>query len=167
VRVGVIVVVAIVAVLGLPSLVAPQRDGDGPRAVGGHSLLVVLSGSMSPTIEAGDLLVDQTLSPAEASTLPVGQVVTVRRNDALVTHRITDVVHSGGRVSYVTKGDANASADGQAVLPDEVVGTVRFRVPLLGSVLTSLRDPLVAASTLVALLLVCVAWVLWRASRTD
>jgi signal peptidase len=160
------VVVGVLAVVGFLALVTPPHGEGGSRVVGGHLLLVVLSGSMSPAIQTGDLLVDRAVSAPEAATLRVGQVVTVHRGDSVVTHRIAEVVLSPGGVSYVTKGDANASPDGEPVGPGEVVGTVSFRVPLLGSALVSLRDPLVAACAVAALLLLGAAWVLWRAART-
>ncbi len=69
-----------------------------------------LSGSMSPAIDVGDLLVYR---PSPAEQLRVGQVVSfVEPGQPLpVTHRLTTVTVTGGRVTVVTGGDANNAVD--------------------------------------------------------
>jgi signal peptidase len=101
-----------------------------PKALGWRSD-VVLSGSMSPALEPGDVVVS---APVELPELNVGDIVVVdnpaRPGHSLV-HRVDSVNPDG---TLVTRGDANTSADSTAVTPDEVLGRGRLRVPGVGMV---------------------------------
>lgn len=106
-----------------------------PAIVGGRTL-TVLSGSMSPTISAGSVVVTK---PVEPASLRVGDVITFSSQgpDALgsshrVTHRIVAVHGSAGEVSFTTQGDANDVVDAQPVAADDVIGRVWFHIPWLG-----------------------------------
>ena len=73
----------------------------------GYSVLVIATGSMSGSIEAGDVVVVKDTGDYETDVvtyLPIGETVTV-------THRI--VRTEGNR--YYTKGDANLSEDPEPV----------------------------------------------------
>ena len=75
-----------------------------PRAMGGTTL-AVLSGSMEPTIKAGDLIGVRSVDP---ESLTVGDIVTLQPesgNPTLVTHRIVGV-GSTQRASAVRWGVA-------------------------------------------------------------
>lgn len=78
----------------------------------------VLSASMEPTIATGDLIIEHRPS---ASDLRVGAIVTVDRGTFTVTHRIVGVTEGG---LFVTKGDANDSADPHAIPASQVSGVV-------------------------------------------
>jgi signal peptidase I len=73
--------------------------------------VIVLSGSMSPSIPAGSLAVAH---PVSAARLHAGDVVTVADGDRQVTHRIVSVTHQGASATLRLQGDANARADDQA-----------------------------------------------------
>ena len=73
--------------------------------------VVVLSGSMSPSIPAGSLAVSRAVSATELHT---GDVVTVTAGDRHVTHRIVAVDHDGASATLQLKGDANPRADEQS-----------------------------------------------------
>lgn len=81
---------------------------------GSYRTLTVLSGSMRPYLQPGDVVV---VSPVRAADLHVGDVITYYLPGAgktLVTHRIVRIVTSGELPTVQTKGDANNT-------PDEVV----------------------------------------------
>ncbi|MFP5252971.1 MAG: signal peptidase I [Actinomycetes bacterium] len=104
-----------------------------PMAAGARPL-VVLSGSMSPTYEVGDVVV---VRPVDPSTLQVGDVVTYRSRPGhpdLTTHRVAGVVLEGQRRGYVTRGDANGADDPRPVIAEQIRGTVWYSVPLVGRV---------------------------------
>jgi signal peptidase I len=79
-------------------------------ALGGLRPVVVLSGSMSPSIPAGSLALARS---APAEELRVGDVVTVAAGDRQVTHRIVSVTHHDGSATLRLQGDANRSPDEQ------------------------------------------------------
>lgn len=93
----------------------------------GWQPVVITSGSMSPLIRPGDVVL--TVDDAAPE---VGEVVTFvdpSRPDRLVTHRIVAVEEDG---SYRTRGDANAVPDSTPVPSDNVLGRGRLLVPLVG-----------------------------------
>ena len=108
-----------------------------PQAMGALGY-AVMTGSMSPTYPPGSLVVVQ---PAESYA--VGDVITYQRyslKPEVVTHRIVGLTHSsGGQTAYITQGDANSSADSEAVRPIQVRGKVRYAAPYLGHIATWLN----------------------------
>lgn len=102
-----------------------------PMAVGGTSM-VVRSGSMTPAIRTGDVVVVRPLSPTEAE---IGDIVTFKDpagSDRLLVHRVRAISQAGGEVEVITKGDANTTQERWKVAADGTIGTVAYRVPALG-----------------------------------
>lgn len=95
--------------------------------VTGWDRQVVVSGSMEPSLEVGDLILTEPLGD---ETVGKGDVITFRTPDGeLVTHRVAAVLEDG---SLRTQGDANASMDSDPVAPEQVEGVGRLVVPLVG-----------------------------------
>jgi len=104
-----------------------------PALLGWHSY-TILSGSMSPRIQPGDVVV---ASPVATDDVRRGMVVTFRnpaqpdphRPKAVLTHRVAAVRPDG---QLITRGDANQSDDSTPVPADDVLGLGRLRVPMVG-----------------------------------
>lgn len=148
--------------------VASHFSPPGQYTVFGHPVMSVLSGSMSPTIKTGDLIIDNHISLAQAEHLRVGQVISFRPNSADVfTHRIHAVTTVGGSVAYQTKGDANNAPDTALVMPTQVVGLYEGKVPLGGYILNALHKPVTLGLLLAApFLWLLSGWLLGLASET-
>lgn len=88
----------------------------------GRAVLKVASSSMSPRIEAGDVI---SIVRAEPRTLLPGDVVVFRSDEAgLVVHRLIWRNHPLGRPTHVfTRGDASGCLD-RSVPVGRVVGRV-------------------------------------------
>jgi len=99
-----------------------------------YRIMVVLSGSMSPTLLAGDAL----LIRSGATSIQEGDVVTFQREGQLVTHRVVEV-ESG---QLVTQGDANNAADPWPVPISAVEGIYVLRLPFLGYLVWFARQPI-------------------------
>lgn len=111
-----------------------------PR-VAGWQFLTVLSPSMTPTLDVGGIV---TVVPTDPSTIRVDDILVYRpptRQSVLVTHRVIERIEDGGRIAFQTQGDANNVADSYTVSAANVVGTVKFHVPLAGYLLSSVRTP--------------------------
>jgi signal peptidase I len=93
-----------------------------------YRVLLVYSGSMSPTIEAGDLIIISR--PPE--TLQEGMILTLQVNEQLVTHRLIEITPDG---QLITRGDANPVADDWSGQKVAVRGVYRGCIPYLGHVL--------------------------------
>jgi signal peptidase I len=107
----------------------------------GGRALSVMSGSMSPALETGDVVVSRTVSPLAVRR---GDVITFRDpTDAerLITHRVKEIRIANGEAQFVTKGDANNSAERWAVTADGEVGLVIYRLPKLGYALAWFGHP--------------------------
>ena len=97
--------------------------------LGGHRTLNMLTGSMAPAIEPGDVVLDDVVAPRE---LRVGDIVTFpdsRRRGRLVTHRVRSVAVANGRAYVVTRGDANNASERWSVSADGELGRVAYTVP--------------------------------------
>ncbi len=101
----------------------------GPTLFGWQAVTLV-SGSMSPVLTFGDVVVAQ---PYDGGTLGPGTVVVFHApgTGQLMTHRVVGIGEDG---SYQTKGDANAAPDSTPLPPSEIVAVGRLRVPLIGLV---------------------------------
>jgi signal peptidase I len=120
---------------------------------------VVRTGSMSPSIQPGDAVLDTAVD----HDFRRGQVVTFRLADGgLVTHRV-HAVHDG---AMTTKGDANRTADPWTVAPDQVIGTVRHTLPRMGYVLVYLQQPAGVGSLVTSMLGLLFAWQLFFGADT-
>jgi len=96
--------------------------------VGGYKSFLVLSGSMEPTINTGDIVIVHN-----DSNYYVKDVITfIEKDGRIVTHRIVKAQEQQDTRSFETKGDANRSGDEAAVDIKNVLGRVIFVVPKLG-----------------------------------
>jgi len=122
----------------------------------GYRAYVIHTGSMTPTLVPGDLIIDR---PATGHRLQPGDVITFRHSAApdLVTHRITDVATSG----IHTKGDGNRTADVWTIAPHWVQGIEQARLPKLGYVAVYLKQPTGLASLAAVLIGLTLLWQLF------
>ena len=111
-------VTAVLAVLLAANLyvLAAQRLGTEDPAVLGLRSAVVLTGSMSGTIEPDDLVVTH-----EEASYDAGDIIMFRSGSHTVTHRITAVTAEG----YRTRGDANNTEDAAVTPPEDVLGFMK------------------------------------------
>ncbi|WP_166134751.1 signal peptidase I [Nocardioides ochotonae] len=121
-----------------------------------HSVpLTVLTGSMAPVHDPGDIVV---VRPAPAGDLRVGDVITFETAEAerrLITHRIEATgVDAAGEPTFVTRGDANQVSDAEPVPAAQVRGRVWYAVPWVGHASAALgthRDQVLVGAGLVLL----------------
>jgi signal peptidase I len=156
------------AAAAVAAAVAAHFSPGGGATIFGRPVMTVLSGSMSPAIRTGDLIVDSPVSPVSARQLRAGQIASFRAapgSRLVITHRITGVVVRHGTVRYRTEGDANSAPDAQLRPAGQVVGVLRWVVPHGGLVLAALHRPLVAGLLLASAALWFLAGPLYRLAR--
>lgn len=97
----------------------------------GMRTFVISSGSMSPAIPTGSLVI----FVRSAGEYKVGDVITFSSHDGgYITHRVYEVREENGKTVYVTKGDANDAPDINQVEAGRVKGRIIFHVPAIGYV---------------------------------
>ena len=165
------ILISLVAVLTIAIALGSRTSADGQRVVFGHPVMTIISGSMTPTIAVGDIVVDAPVTAAQASQLHVGQIISFRAapgSAEIITHRIVAVRVQDGAVSYITKGDANNTADATPRPASDVIGLYDFSIPRGGYVLVAMHTPRVIVMLLASALLWIVAGVcFWIAARPE
>lgn len=134
-------VLAVAVAAALAAVGVPRLAGATPYAV--------LTGSMSPAMPPGTLVVVRDVDPAQ---IGVGDVITFMpypHDLSVVTHRVIGVGFDGdGRTVFQTRGDANPAADPWLVGPQQLVGRRWYFVPYLGYVTHLLDDAQRQAGTI-------------------
>lgn len=117
--------------------------------IGGYTYLEVVSGSMEPTIKIGDLILINT--NIDNYDYHVDDIITFRDEaGSLVTHRIIKVEEN----TVVTQGDANNATDGD-ILKKDIVGIYVKKFVAIGSLLNSLKNPVILVIILTIGILIC------------
>ncbi|MDF2531705.1 MAG: signal peptidase [Clostridia bacterium] len=130
-----LIVVILISISYIFNLYQIRQKPDQIPSTFGFIPLTVLSGSMSPTIETGDMIVVRN----KAAHLQVGEIGTYRVGNSLVTHRVMEITTDNGNVAYITQGDANNTTDGNPINKDQLVGKYQLRIPFAGYVIANLR----------------------------
>lgn len=113
----------------------------------GWKAFVVHTGSMTPNIRSGDLVIDRPAGPVH-----VGEVITFEKAPGqYTTHRVAAITTNG----IETRGDANPSDDYGYVTPSEIAGRTTWTVPYAGFAVKFLSDPAGIAGIV---LLMCSVW---------
>jgi signal peptidase I len=157
-----LVVVAVLAFAGLAV---------GPHAFG-YRTMTMLTASMSPSIDPGDVTV---VTPLAVSDVTEGMVITYHvpvGDHQLVTHRVISVEHGpDGSVTVHTKGDANEAADPWvATLQGDTAYQVRAVIPEIGSVIQALRAPVIAQALTHGATALVAGWLIlsiWRPKKQE
>lgn len=115
-----------------------NRGKNQPPTIGGYSMYIVLSGSMSPTFNAGSLIIDKK---AAVEDIKVNDVITFKDKDSkdATTHRVVGIREESSKVLYTTKGDANEVKDPREVPYEQVLGVMKVSIPMMGSIMAKLR----------------------------
>ncbi|WP_369137052.1 signal peptidase I [Modestobacter versicolor] len=148
----------------------------GVLAVGPHVLdyrtMTMLTGSMSPVIDPGDVTI---VTPLPVDQVEVGMVISYHvpiGDHHVVSHRVVSVEQgTDGTVTVETKGDANDAVDPwQAVLQGDTAYQVRAVVPELGHVIEVLRTPVVSQALVYGAPALLAGWLLlsiWRPAPVE
>jgi signal peptidase len=130
-----VAILALLIALAAIGAVITAKDGEAPKLLG-VSLLRVVTGSMEPNIPEGSVILARDTDPND---LRIGDVISFYSSDprldrAINTHRIENIVESGGENFFVTKGDANPIPDVYSVTGGDILGKVVFHSTALGGV---------------------------------
>ena len=92
----------------------------------GYNPLVVISGSMEPTLKVGGLLYYEEI---DINDFKEKDILVYELKDHIISHRVVEHLDNG----FITKGDANNSYDSSIVNDNQVLGRgTNWSIPLLG-----------------------------------
>jgi signal peptidase len=134
---GIVLCIILIPILitNVSLIVQSYTNADEVPKLNGYSPLIVLTGSMEPTIDSGDLIIVQQV---DSSTVGVGDIIAFfdpeSTNNSVVTHRVTEVLSEGDSLSFKTKGDVNNTEDSLAVPSENLVGIYRTKFSGVGNV---------------------------------
>jgi len=109
------------------------------------SYLPVLSDSMSPTIDKGDLIIAKR--PDDVKALKVGEIITfktvINGENAINTHRIIEISTNelGDQIIYITHGDNAPEGINEEVYAGSVLAVYSSRIKNIGSIILWLQKP--------------------------
>lgn len=108
---------------------------DQVPSIGGVLPLIVLTDSMDPEIESGDLIICHTV---DAKDVKVNDVISffdpAGNGTSIVTHRVVEIVEKDGELFFRTRGDNNNTEDKELVPAENLVGIYKMRIAGLGHV---------------------------------
>ncbi len=102
-----------------------------PRLLG-YEIYGITTGSMEPELPRGSAVYVKQAQPGEIRPGDRITFVMGTDTDLVTTHRVVEIDEENQQ--FITKGDANASADVQPVKFSRLVGRVVLGVPMLGTV---------------------------------
>lgn len=143
-------------------IVKSYTNPDKLPTVFGVSPVIVLSGSMWPEFNAGDMILIKETDPA---ALKEGDVICYFADgpESAVTHRIVEIQEQEGQRVFVTRGDANNTEDTIVVTPDMVQGKyMDIYIAGLGNVAVFLQS---TSGMLLCILTPLGLFVLWDVIR--
>lgn len=92
----------------------------------GYNPLVVISGSMEPTLKVGGLLYYEEI---DINDFKEKDILVYELKDHIISHRVVEHLDNG----FITKGDANNSYDSSIVSDNQVLGRgTNWSIPFLG-----------------------------------
>jgi signal peptidase len=106
----------------------------------GYGFSPILTGSMRPAANPGDVYITRLVS---ASEVAVGDVIAVNNQvtGTYYSHRVEEIRNLNGTLRITTHGDANEAADREPymVSPIGTISRVQFRIPAIGRPLVYLN----------------------------
>ena len=104
------------------TLIIKSFTSEEVPSVAGKLPLIVLTDSMYPVIQSGDLIICSTAQPEE---IEAGGVIAffdpAGNGTTIVTHRVLEVTELDGRTAWRTKGDNNNTEDRLLVTGEKLV----------------------------------------------
>lgn len=133
-------------VLIAQSIITPNKT---PNFLG-IKTYAITSGSMEPNINIGDIVI---VEEVDETDLKVGDVISYRKGQTIITHRIAKIENSEGHNIYITKGDNNNTEDMENIEIDRIEGKVVLNISKIGYLAIFLKDKIVLISIVLCYIL--------------
>ncbi len=99
----------------------------------GIKTYVIISGSMEPKINIGDMVIAKNIKNEEEA-ISVGDIIAFRKGESVITHRIVRIEKDENEILRITtKGDNNNTNDRETILINNIEGKVITVIPKIGT----------------------------------
>lgn len=105
-----------------------------------YQALTIGSGSMSPKIEKGDIVILKAISRSELGEIKKGDILVHNHDNKIIVHRVVKILNVNGKTNFITKGDHNDTKDSWVIKETDVIGVVKFKVKWLGMPTVALNE---------------------------
>lgn len=106
---------------------------------------IIASGSMTPTMEVGDIAI---VVSADTNEIQAGDIIQYSQTDGGTTlHRVIEIRQTQTGKLFITKGDANTVVDSSPVYPNQIKGKSILSIPKIGWISIAIKDLLAKAYT--------------------
>lgn len=97
----------------------------------GIKTYTIISGSMEPELKIGDIVI---VKETTENDINVGDIISFRKGQRVITHRVIDIKKKDQKYTYVTQGDNNNVEDKEDIKFNMIEGKVIKRIPFLGKI---------------------------------
>ena len=111
-----------------------------PITILGYRAYIITSNSMEPIIKKGDVVIVKNTKEEEIKT---NDIITFKKKDEIITHRIIDINKTETGTMYTTKGDNNNIEDMERIFYNNIEGKYILTIPILGNILMMLENKMV------------------------
>lgn len=100
--------------------------------------LIVGSGSMTGTINKGDVIITEKYN--NNKEIEQGQIIVFEKEQIKIVHRVIEVKNINGEKRYTTKGDTNQKADEGYITKENIKGIYKYRIKYIGCLSIWIRN---------------------------
>lgn len=94
--------------------------------------LTIASGSMSPNINIGDIIIVEKINKNKISKINIGEILVYNKGNKIIVHRVIEIEELDNKFYFYTQGDANESPDNWVIEESDIIGTVKYRIKYIG-----------------------------------
>ncbi len=135
-----IFVLSFILIVNVYIMVQTKSNPNAVPSVFGFKPFIVLSGSMKPQFDVGDLII---IEKTNIGSLKKGDVIAFRdKENYVTTHRIIGIVDKNNKTCFETKGDNNNTKDELIVCENNIEGKYHSKISKAGNLVLFIQKPM-------------------------
>lgn len=144
-----LILVSIIIIIGIYYIIQIKVLNNDYANLFGYTFFEVATGSMSPTIEVGDIVIVKITKDVEEN-----DIIVYKEEKNFITHRLIEKEDD----KWIAKGDANNSQD-KPIEQSDILGEVIKIIPQIGTWRKVILSPEVMGLIAILIILIIVAFI--------
>ncbi len=144
-----LVIISVLIVIGVFYITQIKLFNNDYANLLGYTFFEVATGSMSPTINVGDVVIVKITKEVNEN-----DIIVFKEENNFITHRL--IQKEEGQI--ITKGDANNSED-KSITEDSILGKVITIIPQIGNWRKAILSPEVISLILILIVLLIISFI--------